>query len=167
MMVAGQIVAVRRRGENQAFVRIDDGNAALELAFFSEAYNEFSRLLTADTLLLAEGAASFDDYSGGYQLRVKSAYPLEEGLARHLSGLRISADRAAGAELADGVKNLLQPARGGMTQVRLHIQRSAGQVELVFGEAWQVHGSIALSEAIGKLPGVRAVDLIYRKRAAP
>jgi DNA polymerase-3 subunit alpha len=166
MLVAGQITAVRRRGENQAFVRIDDGHGALELAFFSEAFNEYSRLLTTDTLLLAEGGASFDEFSGGYQLRVKQAFALEEGLARHLVLIRLHAAASADVQLAQELRRLLEPVRGGATRVHVQLQRTAGRAELALGEDWQVHGSAVLSEALGKLPAVTSVELVYKRRAS-
>src|SRR5690606_27546590 len=54
-VVAGLVTGLRKRGDSQAFVQIEDGRGRLECAFFSEALQEYAPLLTRDRILIIEG----------------------------------------------------------------------------------------------------------------
>ena len=168
LLLAGQITAVRRRGEEQAFVRIDDGSATLELAFFKEAWQQFNRLLTADTLLLAEGAASFDEYSGGYQLRVKHAMRVEEALEQCLLALRVTLKPATTPGFALELRHWLEPLCGGSTTLSVCVQPAAGgRVDVQLGSAWRLRGALALREQLERHPAVAAVQMKFRRMEWP
>ncbi|MBP6692864.1 MAG: DNA polymerase III subunit alpha, partial [Xanthomonadales bacterium] len=67
--LAGMVAAQRRRGEQMAFVQLEDAGGRVEVAFFREAYLEFAPLLTRDRMLVVEGALMLDEFSGNLQLR--------------------------------------------------------------------------------------------------
>ena len=96
-VVAGQVVGLRKKGDSQMFVQIEDGRGRIECAFFAEAYNEFAPLLARDRILVIEGGLREDGFSGGFALR-----------ARALLGLRAALRQARAAAVAAA-----RPARSG------------------------------------------------------
>src|SRR3546814_18141999 len=55
VIIAGQVGGMRKRGESQAFVSLEDGRGRIQCAFFAEAYFESAQLLTSDRILIDEG----------------------------------------------------------------------------------------------------------------
>ena len=71
--VAGMVTAVRKRGDSDAFVRLEDGSGSIEVSFFGELYQQVAPLLTRDEMLIVEGGLRIDDFSGGgFQLRARA-----------------------------------------------------------------------------------------------
>ena len=73
-------IGMRKRGDSQAFVQIEDGRGRLECAFFAEAYYEFAPLLTRDRILVIEGGLREDEFSGGFSLRAQALLGLRAGV---------------------------------------------------------------------------------------
>src|SRR5690606_34779975 len=91
-IVAGQVVAMRRRGESQAFVQLDDGKGRIECAFFAEAWQEHAALLTRDRILVVEGGLREDDFSGGFSLRARRCWDYAQLCQQHAQGLSVRID---------------------------------------------------------------------------
>src|SRR5690606_3990692 len=68
-IVAGQVMGIRKRGESQAFVQLEDGRGRIECAFFSEAWVEYASLLGGNRIVIVEGGLREDEFSGGFSLR--------------------------------------------------------------------------------------------------
>ena len=79
-VVAGQVVGLRKKGDSQMFVQIEDGRGRLECAFFNETYSEFAQLLVRDRLLVIQGGLREDSFSGGFALRALALLGLRTGL---------------------------------------------------------------------------------------
>ena len=54
-LLAGLVTAVRRRGDSQAFVQIEDSHGRLECAFFGETFGEFAPMLSRAEMNLPRG----------------------------------------------------------------------------------------------------------------
>jgi DNA polymerase-3 subunit alpha len=74
VVIAGQVIGMRKRGDSQAFVQLEDGRGRIECAFFAEAYYSFAQLLTRDRILVVEGGLREDEFSGGFSLRAKRCW---------------------------------------------------------------------------------------------
>ena len=86
-VVAGQVVGMRKRGDSQAFVQLEDGRGRLECAFFGEEWQAYAPLLTRDRILVVEGDLREDEFSGGFALRARRAWDylqLSSGQAQRL-----------------------------------------------------------------------------------
>src|SRR5690606_31264068 len=77
-VVAGQVVGLRKKGDSQMFVQIEDGRGRLEVAFFSETYGDYATLLTRDRLLVIQGGLREDAFSGGFALRAARCWDYEQ-----------------------------------------------------------------------------------------
>lgn len=89
--LAGLVVATRtmksKRGQDIAFVTLDDRSARVEVGLFGEAYSLFKDKLVKDTVMVIQGDVSFDEYSDGIRAQAETVLTLEEArqhFSRHL-----------------------------------------------------------------------------------
>ena len=158
--IAGMVAAVRKRGDSDAFVRIEDGGGAIEVSFFGEIYHQAAPLLTRGQLLVVDGGLRIDEFSGGgFQLRARSACSLDDACRRHARLLQLKLN-GIHADFAEQLQRTLAGYRGGQASVTLHGYRNrSAQADLELGEEWRVDAIPALLRAVRALPGVQAARL--------
>ncbi|WP_024890694.1 DNA polymerase III subunit alpha [Luteimonas huabeiensis] len=124
-IVAGLVVGMRKRGDAQAFVQLEDGRGRLECAFFAEAWQEFAPLLTRDRILIVEGGLREDEFSGGFALRARRAWDYQQLCPQIAKRLALRLDlRVPG--LLQRVERLLDGHRPGQTPLRYDLVVPAG-----------------------------------------
>ena len=161
-IVSGQVVAMRKKGDAQMFVQIEDGRGRLECAFFGETYTEFAALIARDRLLVIQGGLREDAFSDGFAFKVQRCWDYAQVCARHSQRLAIRLDlRVPGAW--QRIDALLARQRPGQTPLRLDLLRDgvAGTIDLNGEQAVRVDADL-----VGTLraqPGVRAVKLSLTK----
>lgn len=91
--IAGLIVAQRvmrnKKGDKMAFITLDDRSGRIEVSLFAEAFNEAHGLLQTDTLVVVEGEASHDDFSGGLKFRARRVMGMAEARTALAHSLRL------------------------------------------------------------------------------
>ena len=161
-VVAGQVVAMRKKGDSQIFVQIEDGRGRLECAFFGETYSEFAALIARDRLLVIQGGLREDAFSGGFALKVQRCWDYAQVCPRFSQRLAMRLDlRVPGTW--QRVDALLARQRPGQTPLHLDLLRegAAGTFELNGSQSVRVDADL-----VGTLraqPGVRAVKLTLNK----
>jgi len=158
--VAGMVTAVRKRGDSDAFVRLEDGTGIIEVSFFGELYQQVAPLLTRDEVLVVEGGLRIDDFSGGgFALRARSAYTLGDACRRFARLLRLKLN-GVGPGFIDDLRRTLAGYRGGRASVVLYgYHNQIAQADLELGEEWRVDAIPELLRAIRAVPGVEAAKL--------
>jgi DNA polymerase-3 subunit alpha len=158
--VAGMVTVVRKRGDSDAFVRLEDGTGSIEVSFFGELYQQIAPLLTRDEMLIVEGGLRIDDFSGGgFQLRARSAMTLGDACRRHARLLRLKLNGVEPA-FVQQLQHTLLGYRGGRATVVLHgYHNHAAQADLELGEQWRVDAIPELLRSLRGLPGVEAARL--------
>ncbi len=163
VILAGQVVGMRKRGDSQAFVQLEDGRGRIECAFFAEAYFEYQTLLTRDRILVIEGGLREDEFSGGFALRARRCWDFRQICAQQAQRLSLRLDlREPG--LMRAVEDLLARHRPGQTPLRLDLllpQGAAGTLDLNGGQSVRVEAD--LPSALRALPGVRTVKVAMTK----
>ena len=166
--VAGMITAIRKRGESDAFVRLEDGTGIIEVSFFGELYQQVAPLLTRDEILVVEGGLRIDDFSGGgFALRARSALTLGDACRRFARVLHVKLN-GVGPGFVDQLRHTLAGYRNGRTTVVLHgYHNKTAQADLELGDAWRVEAIPELLRAVRAVPGVQAAKLrIVREQSA-
>ncbi len=120
VIIAGQVGALRKRGDAQAFVQLEDGRGRLECGFFADASAEYGHLLTRDRILIVEGGLREDEFSGGFALRVKRCWDFHAVCPTHAKRLSLRLDMRVPGTL-DRVERLLAQHRPGPTPLRLDL----------------------------------------------
>ena len=155
--IAGMVSVMRKRGDSEAFVRIEDGTGSIEVSFFGELYQQVAPLLTRDAMLVVDGGLRIDDFSGGgFQLRARSACSLADACRKHGRLLQLKLN-GIGPDFVDALRRALTGYLGGRASVTLHGYRNqAAQADLELGEAWRVDAIPDLLRTVRALPGVQA-----------
>jgi DNA polymerase-3 subunit alpha len=161
-LLAGQVVGVRRKGDSQMFVQLEDGRGRIECSVFSDSLAEFGPVLTRDRILIVKGGLREDEFSGGFSLRIRQCWDYAQLCAQHAQRLSLRLDlRVPG--LWERVDALLARHRPGGTPLRLDLlmesgkTRTAGMLDLNGSKAVRV--DTELLDALRAQPGVRAVKL--------
>ena len=169
-MLAGVVMDVRakvgQRGK-MAFVQLDDGSGAREVAVYSEVLDASRGKIVTDEVLIVEGRISNDEYSGGLRIIADRLMTLGEARARFATALQLSLNgevgEAGGATAAaDRLQGLLAPFRDGGCPVRLRYRNEVAEVELPLGENWSVRPDDALLDGLRAWLPDDAVEVLYR-----
>ncbi|MBE1161624.1 DNA polymerase III subunit alpha [Dyella acidiphila] len=158
--VAGMVTAVRKRGDSDAFVRLEDGSGIIEVSFFGELYQQVAPLLTRDEMLVVEGGLRIDEFSGGgFQVRARSAYTLADACRRYARLLRVKVN-GIGADFIPQFRQALAGHRGGRASVILSGYHNAkAQADFELGEEWHVNAIPELLRTVRGMPGVIAAGV--------
>lgn len=158
VVIAGQVVALRKKGDSQAFVQIDDGRGRLECAFFAESYFEFAQLLTRDRILVIEGGLREDEFSGGFSLRARRCWDFAQICPQYTQRLSLRVDlRVPGA--FERIDALLSKHRPGATPIRFDLLRDGAKGMLDLNGSEGVRVDADLPSALREQPGVHVVKL--------
>ena len=165
--VAGLVVAFRvmrtKRGDNMAFVTLDDRTGRIEVAIFSDTYNDNRDKLVKDAMLVIDGQISADDYSGGLKMRADKITDINQARSESLASITLqwSSDTLP-LDYAPKLKQALSPYQGGPCPVKVRYQKAGVGAELSLGQVWCVEPSDDLMQVLRSHYGNDAVKLIYR-----
>jgi len=166
VVVAGLVVGIRRKGDSQVFVQLEDGRGRLECGVFAETAQELSSLLVRDRVLIVQGGLREDEFNGGWSLRLKQAWDYEQLCAQHAQRLSLKLD-LRDPTAWPRIDAVLAGHRPGPTPLRLHLQ-VAGKGQAATG-VLDLNGTNSvrvappLLDALRAAPGVRAVKLAIGK----
>ncbi|QDW65761.1 DNA polymerase III subunit alpha [Luteimonas granuli] len=163
-VVAGQVMGVRKRGESQAFVQLEDGRGRIECAFFSEAWMEHATLLAGNRIVIVEGGLREDEFSGGFSLRARRAWDFHQVCEQAAQRLSLRLDLAVPG-LLPRIEQLLATHRPGTTPLRMDLLLPAGAAgSLDLDGAHAVRVDPDLLGLLRVEPGVRAVHVAMGAR---
>lgn len=158
VVVAGQVTAVRKRGDDQAFVLLEDGRGRIECGFFGQQWQQYAPLLVRDRILLVEGGLREDEFSGGFSLRARRAWDYPAWVAES-RGQRLQLEldlRAHGA--LEQLARVLRERRGS-TPVLIEATTAAGRGRLLINGDGGLRVDAELPDLLRGLPGVGRVRL--------
>jgi DNA polymerase-3 subunit alpha len=158
--LAGSVVALRKQGDNRAFVTVEDWSGKFEAVLYRETWIEYGPLLTRDAILVFEGGLSVDDFSGGFQIRVQHVSTIEAACEKRARLLRLRLN-GVHADFIARLHGALAGHRGGHTPVRLSYRNATGQAEIELGAEWRVRANPALKDALQALDGVLTAELVF------
>ena len=162
VVLAGLVTAIRRRGDNQAFVQIEDTRGRLECAFFSDAFTEFGSLLSRDRIIVIEGGLREDSFNGGFSMRVRQCWDFRTLCSQYGRRLALTVDLRQGGTW-EKLQQVMAGFRPGGTPLRLDLIAcdSRGVVDL--NGANSVRTDAELINALRCLPGISQVSLAMHR----
>ncbi len=164
--VAGLVVNLRlmknKRGDNMAFVTLDDRSARIEVALFADSYAEFRDKLIRDAILVVDGVVSHDDFSGSLKMRAKGVRTLLEARSQQARALQLNlGEDDFGADFAVEFRRLLEGSLQGSCPLVVDYRRRDARVRMQLGEAWRVQPSDELLGRLRERYGTERVHLTY------
>ena len=164
-VLAGQVVGVRRKGESQIFIQLEDGRGRVECSAFSDAMAEFGHLMTKDRILVVKGGLREDEFNGGFALRIRQCWDFDEVCANYATRLSLRLDLRQQRPVWQRVNALLDRHRPGRTPLRLDLLLDdaeggiAGMLDVAGESAVRIDSR--LIEALRADPAVRALKVRY------
>jgi DNA polymerase-3 subunit alpha len=158
-MVSGVRIIQTRRGK-MAVLTLDDGTAALEVVVFSELFDASRPWIRDDELLVVNGKAELDAYSGGMRVTADELYDFASARAAFAKRLDITCsmdDRIRVPQLVE----LLKPYCGGKCPVQINYRNLIGSAPLRLGDEWQVTLPDELLDGLRALCGADNVQVMY------
>jgi DNA polymerase-3 subunit alpha len=164
--VAGLVVSLRlmknKRGDNMAFVTLDDRSARIEVALFADSYAEHRDRLVKDAILVVEGVVSHDDFSGSLKMRAKGVRTLLEARSQLARALQLQLEESDfGADFAVEFRRLLEGSLQGSCPLVVNYRRRDAGARLQLGESWRVEPSDELLGRLKERYGADRVQLTY------
>jgi DNA polymerase-3 subunit alpha len=139
--IAGIVASARtqmtRRGRMMV-VMLDDGSAQLEISVFNELFDRHREKLKEDALLIVQGKAQKDEFSGGLRVTAEELMDLETLRTRYSGRLKISMNGEADAKK---LQQILAPYRAngsGGFKVIVKYRKDGNECEIALGDAWKV-----------------------------
>lgn len=167
-VVAGLVLAIRtmknKRGEKMAFITLDDKSGRLEVSVFADAFEQYRELLVKDSVLVAEGDVSMDDFSGGLKMVARKLLSL--GQARESFARIITVQfrhPQVSIDTVEKLKELLTPYRQqGECRIRIDYQNDGAKGSVLLGDPWKVAPRQELLKKLGIAFGERSLAVQYR-----
>ena len=97
-MVVGMRVMKNKRGENFAFLTLDDKSGRLEVSVWAEKFTTYRDILVKDALLVVQGEVSEDSFTGGLKMVAESIQSIYEARCSKLETLTLSIPKSDVAE---------------------------------------------------------------------
>lgn len=184
--LAGLLVGVRtmrsKRGDNIAFITLDDRSGRLEVSLFAKEYEKYRELLQKDAILIVECQVSVDDFSGSMRGRAREVLSLTQARQRFAKAVELDIDaNQIGEGFSDRLAGCLEPYRcplpeAGSTDeqaenevaplhpcpVRIRYRRTDVSGWLQLGEHWYVLPDQDLIQELHQLCGRQSVSIAYR-----
>ncbi|NOT83968.1 MAG: DNA polymerase III subunit alpha, partial [Methylococcaceae bacterium] len=165
--IVGLVVEMRTRqtksGKNMGFATLDDSTGRLEVAAFGDTYDKYRDILSKDSLIVAEGSVSVDDFSNTLRLTAEKIYSFEQARAGFARAIVLNwPDGASNVEFTKRLGEILQPYQNGNCPMQLHYKTSIAKASLQLGDQWRVHPQDELLIRLRRWLGKAAVEIRYR-----
>ena len=164
--VGGLLVGMRvirtKRGSNIGILTIDDKSGKLDITLFSEALETFRPLLTMDTVIVASGEVTLDDFSGGLRMQAKEMYDMD-GARGHFARRMIIKlnDKQINNSFVQDMANALRPYQEGECPIFVRYSTSKAYAGLRFGEEWRIKPTEDLMVQLKTLAGEDSIALEF------
>jgi len=164
--VAGLVVNMRlmknKRGDNMAFIQLDDRSARIEVSLFADVFEQCREKIVKDSVLVIEGKVSFDDYTGNLKMRGNAVHSLLEARQNHARELIVNLQES---DFNNGFigefKELLSSGTTGVCPVIIEYQNAEAKGQLRLGDQWKIQPSDELIQRLKDHIGVTRVSLYY------
>ena len=157
VVLAGQVVELRRRGDSQIVLVLEDGRGRIECSAFSDAAAEYSQLLTRDRILVVRGGLREDEFAGGYSLRLRDCWDYNTLCAEHARRLSLRMDLRAPDALRQFERVL--DSHAGSTPLLIEATTASGIGRLAINGGRGLRVDAALPGLLRSLPGVQLVNM--------
>lgn len=161
LLVASRI-AITKKGNRLGIATLDDRSGRLDLTLFGESLEQFGEKLQKDTVIVASGQVSFDDFSGGLKMTVRELMTLDEARSRYVKSLAISlSEHQITPSFIKQLKALLEPVSGGTLPINVYYQSPKGRALLRLGVQWSIIPTDEILTELVNLLGESAVELEF------
>jgi DNA polymerase-3 subunit alpha len=165
--VAGLLIAVRPRitkqGEKEVFLLLDDGTGRIEARLYPEDLKRWGDQINVDQVLVVEGGASYDSFSNGVRLRIKSLMNMDQARAQLARELRITLSQTLEPAHLGALFAALEPYCAGGCSVNLDIRNHMASGRISVGGAWRVRVCDDLLRSLRGVYGIERIQIFHQR----
>ncbi len=124
-------ILINKRGKKMAFLSLEDHTGSLEVAIFSDIFEEAEEAIQSDKPIIIQGEISQDKHTGNPSIQAKKVQFLSDAQCQRVQWITLELCTNQCTE-AVMIKGLLQPLTGGRTPVRIMLDHDglSGAFEL-------------------------------------
>jgi len=164
-VIGGLVTDIRvrttNRGSKIMTATLDDRSGKVDVVVAGELLESVGGKLSADTIVVVEGGLGIDSFSGGYSLRARQVYSIEEARERFARLLLVTWRSSGTASLQSIHETLAGHRQGGRLPVFIDYTNETASARIRLGDEWQITPSASLLESLNLTEGVSDVDLVY------
>ncbi|QDJ12833.1 DNA polymerase III subunit alpha [Mergibacter septicus] len=161
-LVVNSRVAITKKGNRLGIATLDDRSGKLDITLFSEALEKYGHKLEKDTIIIATGQVSVDDFSGGLRMLVREIATLDEVRSRYATSLALAIhENQVTPDFIKQLQEILQPYKNGTLPIHLYYDSTHGRVKLDFGLEWRIQPADELLNALSNMLGENQVELEF------
>jgi DNA polymerase-3 subunit alpha len=161
-MVIGMRAMKNKRGENFAFLTLDDKSGRIEVSVWAEKFNAYREILVKDALLVVQGVVSEDSYSGGFKMVAESIQSIYQARCTKLESLRLTIPKQdTPKNWVERIESTLSHFKDGSCPVTIEYSMSNAVGQFNLGEQWLVQPRDELIEQLREQFGKNNVILNY------
>ena len=141
LTISGMIVAMRilknKRGDNFAFLTLDDKSGRIEISVWAEKFNAYRDILVKDALLVIKGVISEDDFTGGLKMVAESIQSIYQARCSKLLCLELLVSEGS-TDWVDKFRSTINSYRNGNCSVFVNYEQEHARCALKLGSDWKV-----------------------------
>ena len=164
LTISGMIVAMRilknKRGDNFAFLTLDDKSGRIEISVWAEKFNAYRDILVKDALLVIKGVISEDDFTGGLKMVAESIQSIYQARCSKLLCLELLVSEGS-TDWVDKFRSTINSYRNGNCSVFVNYEQEHARCALKLGSDWKVQPQDGLLIALREQFGEKSVILRY------
>lgn len=165
-LIAGLIILMKtittKSGNRIAFLTLDDRSARVEVAVFSEVYNQYRELLQKDQIVIVEGEVGVDDFTGNPRVLSRKIFSLDQARENFIKSLSLQMDsEKLTPQFINELKQKLMPFRNGKCPVYIHYNGSDASTQIALGAEWKIKPVDNLLQSLYTLCGKEQVIINF------
>lgn len=145
--LAGLLIGVRtrqdRKGRNFGFATLDDKSARVDVTIYSETFENHKDLLKSDEVLVVEGSARIDGYTGNLSIVADKLFSMEQARENFARCLMLDWNYVNNAEKTQNfvhhLQETLQPFSGGQCMLVVNYLSDTAKASVQLGDSWRIH----------------------------
>ena len=141
VLVGGLITSVRVRNENSANLVIVDETDQIEATFFKETFFENEEKMLKDKIVIIEGEAGVDNFSGKFIIRAKHILTLNEAIATYCTKIGFITSTTDYQQFSKQLNELLQTYGKGKARIYIHHEQEGIVSNLKLGDNYKIRPS--------------------------
>lgn len=151
-----------KKGRRWGIVTLDDKSGRVDVRLFPDLYDTYEPLLQSDKILYVKGEVSFDEFSGGNTMTVRSLLDITDAREQFVRALSVTIEYNQQLNRTiDEASRILEHYRGGTCPLEFNVQHEDLEVALTSNAEWYVTPSDQLLHELRQCMGEQNVKLMF------
>lgn len=150
-------VLINKKGKKMAFLSLEDHTGSLEVAIFSDTYEEAESPIHSDQPIVIQGEISQDKHTGNPSIQAKKVQLLSDLQCQRIAWLTLKPCLKQCSDVLM-LQGLLKPFTPGRVPVRISLQHHGIEGSLQLSQEWNISLSPETRQALEQSPLIQNID---------